>query len=70
MATAYVEWGSGGDCEWGVTVLDRRNYSCGLWDGVHDFNTSRSVCLKCDTGMVMCAECGVLVCDCLNARIG
>ena len=69
MATAYVEWGSGYDCDWGVTVLDRRNYSCVLWDGIHDFAASVFTCVECGSWRATCVECGASVCDCNNAKM-
>jgi predicted RNA-binding Zn-ribbon protein involved in translation (DUF1610 family) len=62
MATAWVEWGSSGDCEWGVTQLDRRNYSCGLWDGIHDLEKTPFACEQCGLNVSRCVECDSLVC--------
>jgi len=51
VATAYVEWGSGGDCDWGATPLDAHNYSCNKSsNGLHDFVSDlygKIYCLEC-----------------------
>ena len=70
MATAYVEWSYGYDCDWGVTVLDGRNYSCQLRDGIHDLSASDLTCDVCDTMLDTCCDCGVWVCLCSNAKMG
>jgi len=70
MATAYVEWGYGFDCDWGATPLDGRNYSCPLRDGVHDFSAGGFCCIKCGTAVSTCVECYASKCDCSNAKMG
>lgn len=74
MATAWIQWGDDFDCDFGVTKLDEKNYSCPDSEtGIHDWGGfNRSLCF-CDPSGIMhtyCTECGETYEDCPEPEFG
>jgi hypothetical protein len=74
MANAWIQWGDDFDCEFGVTKLDERNYSCpDAENGIHDWGGfNRSLCFCDPTGIMhtYCTECGETYEDCPEPEFG